>query len=106
MAGYRISIGDEAEPVRCREGESLLDAVRASQSNAAIISGCRGGGCGICRVRILRGSYRCDLMSRAHLSVEEEAQGFALACRVRPSSDLVVDVIGRLTRCERNIAYR
>lgn len=57
----------------------------------AIRVGCRGGGCGLCKIRILQGEYRTKTMSRAHVSEQEQAQGFALACRVWPQSDLVLE---------------
>ncbi|MBP2227919.1 ferredoxin [Azospirillum agricola] len=50
--------------------------------------GCRQGGCGVCRVQILSGSYRLQPMSRAHVSEAEERAGYALACRLIPESDL------------------
>ncbi len=60
--------------------------------------GCRGGGCGICKIEIVRGDYSCKRMSRAHISVEEEAQGVVLACRTTPQSDLDVRVLGKIQR--------
>ena len=50
--------------------------------------GCRRGGCGVCRVRVLAGAYRADRMSRAHVSEEQEAAGVALSCCIYPLSDL------------------
>jgi ferredoxin len=50
--------------------------------------GCRRGGCGICRVRVLAGQYRSDAMSRSHVSAEDEAAGVVLACCIYPLSDL------------------
>ena len=50
--------------------------------------GCRRGGCGICRVRVMSGEYLCEPMSRAHISAEEEASGLVLACCIYPQSDL------------------
>ncbi|ACK50431.1 ferredoxin [Methylocella silvestris BL2] len=50
--------------------------------------GCRRGGCGICRVRVLAGAYRRDPMSRTHVSVEDEGAGLVLACCIYPLSDL------------------
>jgi ferredoxin len=52
--------------------------------------GCRGGGCGICRVRVIEGTYRTGKMSRRHVSEEDLAKGYALACRLYPTSDLVL----------------
>src|SRR5689334_9299587 len=50
--------------------------------------GCRRGECGVCRVRMMQGVYRADLMSRAHISAEDEAAGIVLACCIYPHSDL------------------
>jgi ferredoxin len=50
--------------------------------------GCRRGGCGICRVRVTKGAYRRDVMSRAHVSAADEAVGIVLACCIYPQSDL------------------
>ncbi len=76
-------------------GERVLHAfVRAGER--AIPVGCRGGGCGACRVVVLSGDYDTLVMSRAHVSVEEQALGVALACRVLPHSDLVVRLAPRL----------
>ena len=57
---------------------------------AAIPVGCRGGGCGVCRVRIVAGTYTTRRMSRRHVSEVDEAEGLALACRVIPTSDITV----------------
>jgi len=50
--------------------------------------GCRRGGCGVCRVRVTRGVYRSDPMSRAHVSAEDEAAGVLLSCCIYPLSEL------------------
>lgn len=50
--------------------------------------GCRRGGCGICRVRVLDGDYRCDRMSRGHISERDLAEGVVLACAIYPEGDL------------------
>ena len=50
--------------------------------------GCRRGGCGICRVKVLSGEYRSEVMSRAHVSAEDEAAGIVLSCCIYPLSDL------------------
>lgn len=50
--------------------------------------GCRRGGCGICRVRVVAGAFRADKMSRAHISAEDEQQGLALSCCIYPLSEL------------------
>jgi len=60
--------------------------------------GCRGGGCGVCKVEILSGSYRARVMSRSCISAREEAAGTVLACRVWPESDIRIAVVGRMKK--------
>jgi ferredoxin len=53
---------------------------------------CRGGGCGVCRVRVVAGDYHTRRMSREHVSEADEAAGYALGCCLYPDSDLVLEV--------------
>jgi ferredoxin len=71
----------------CGEEERLLHAMQA-QGIASIPVGCKGGGCGVCRVHILQGEYETKKMSRNHVSETEEQEGYALSCRVIPKSNL------------------
>jgi ferredoxin len=63
-----------------------------------IPSGCHGGGCGVCKVKVLSGEYRTGTMSREHVSEEDEQQGIALACQVYPRTDLTVKVLGEMRK--------
>ena len=85
----RFEIQLEASDVSfsCGEEERLLYAMQA-QGVASIPVGCKGGGCGVCRVQILRGEYETKKMSRNHISETEEREGYALSCRVIPKSNL------------------
>ena len=56
------------------------------------VIGCRGGGCGVCRVRVLEGEYHTSPMSREHVSEAEQEAGYALGCCLFPRSDLVLSV--------------
>ena len=58
--------------------------------------GCRGGGCGVCKVQITQGSYEAKVMSQAHVSAEEQAQDIVLACRIMPHSDICLQVLGKM----------
>ena len=59
--------------------------------------GCRGGGCGICKVQVLTpGRYRTLKMSRAQISEDDEAIGICLACKLIPESDLTLRPLGVL----------
>lgn len=81
--------GDTEGEIDVADGESVL-AASVRVGSRAIPSGCHGGGCGICRIRVRSGSYVTGKMSRSHVSVDDEAQGIALACRTVAHGDLVV----------------
>lgn len=89
---YAIHIQCCGHEFACTPGQTLLEATR-QRGVRCIRSGCLGGGCGICKVRILRGDYTVGKMSRGHVREEAQAAGFALACKVTPRSDLVVEVM-------------
>lgn len=72
-----------------RQGRAVLLEMVA-RGVRPIDVGCRGGGCGVCRVEVLEGDYETLKMSRRHVTEAEEAEGFALACRLVATTDLVV----------------
>lgn len=77
----------------CPVGERVLIAMeRAGADDIAI--GCRGGGCGICKVRVMSGAYRTGKMSKMKVSEEEGAAGYALACRLYPLEDISIELCG------------
>ncbi|WP_338038006.1 2Fe-2S iron-sulfur cluster-binding protein [Marinobacter salexigens] len=62
-----------------------------SQGLKCVPVGCRGGGCGFCKVTVLSGDYECGKMSRVHAPEEAQAKGEVLACRIYPLTDLIVE---------------
>jgi ferredoxin len=94
---YSIVIEDSDETVTCYPGEAVLKAV-ARLGRKGIPVGCLGGGCGICKVRILCGNYRTGKMSREQVSLEEEAERIVLACRTYPMGDLRVKVLEKMRK--------
>lgn len=86
---FQITNVESGQIFICHEGQTLLDAFCAGGSGE-VRSGCRRGGCGICKVEIVSGLQLCRKrpMSRAHVSPQDEMQGRWLACRVWPGSDL------------------
>lgn len=76
-----------------RDDESIFRAMHKS-GRSIFKGGCEGGGCGICKVKILEGEYLVfKNMSRTHVSEEEESQGIVLACCVKPSGDIVLEKV-------------
>jgi alkane 1-monooxygenase len=71
-------------------GETLLRA--ADREGVPFPSGCRVGGCGTCRCRLVAGRVR-ELTDTAYLlSAEELARGTILACQSVPRGDVVVEL--------------
>ncbi len=96
VAAYTITLLPAREAFACGRDETLLQAM-ARLGRKGIPAGCVNGGCGICKVEVVRGRVRTvGPMSRAHVSVEEEARGVVLACRAAPLDHVELQVIGRL----------
>lgn len=95
---HRIEIVNAGESFACGAG---LDVLRGMEclGRKGIPVGCRGGGCGVCKVRVIEGEYRTEAMSRACVSAAEQSEGYALACRLFAQGDLRVEVVGKMVRC-------
>lgn len=94
---FSIQINDTGETFACSIGQSLLQGMEGL-GKRGIPVGCRGGGCGVCKVHILAGSYRSAKMSRACVTEAEIADGIVLACKVFPTSDLRLKVVGPMRK--------
>lgn len=94
---HQITILDTNEVYSCTEKQHLLDGM-LSLGKRGIPSGCHGGGCGVCKIEVVSGSYETLKMSREHVSPEEREKGIALACRVFPRTDIEVKVIGKMAK--------
>ena len=53
---------------------------------------CKGGSCGTCRVRVLRGEFEYPHGRPIGISAEEEAAGHALICQARAKSELLIEI--------------
>jgi ferredoxin len=103
VAGYRVSNQDTDEALDCQEGNTLLEGMLAL-SKSGIPVGCRGGGCGVCNVAVVYGTYSKRPMSREHVSAADGAVHRVLACRIGPTSDIAVKVLGKINRFARGPA--
>jgi CDP-4-dehydro-6-deoxyglucose reductase len=84
------------------DGETILDA--ALQQGIMLPHGCRDGGCGACRGRVLSGSVDHGEASMRALPAADRDAGFALFCCAFAQSDLVIEV--RVDTTLRNIPAR
>jgi ferredoxin len=93
-----VTIADTGETYRCRTTESLLDGMQHT-GKCGIPVGCRGGGCSVCKVAIVTGSYRqFRPMSREYVDDADLAAGRVLACCVQPLTAVTLEVIGKLKK--------
>lgn len=92
---FNILIEETDETFKCGEQQHLLSGLAAT-GKRGIPSGCHGGGCGVCKIRIIKGDFTTLVMSRSHISADEQSSGIVLACRVFPRSDIELKVIGKL----------
>ena len=86
----QIRISGQTAAYACAPGEKALSALERGNVKSVRV-GCRQGGCGACRVRVVSGEYETGKMSRAHVTEEEEEAGFVLSCRLFPKTDLVLE---------------
>jgi len=94
---HRVEVVDTEQEFFCREDQHLLQGMQNFRLGVpmlrAIPVGCRGGGCGICRIQVLSGTYESLKMSRKHIPEADQARGMVLACRIYPRSDLRIEVL-------------
>ena len=85
---FRFETGD-AVSISANAGEKLLDVAR--KANVAIDAPCSGNGvCGKCRVRLVSGYL--DAPINRHITSEEYAAGWRLACLATVSGDAEIEV--------------
>lgn len=81
--------GEEPVEAYANDGDIILQV--AQQSNVAIDAPCSGNAsCGKCRVRLVSGEL--DSKKTRHITDEEWAEGWRLACCSRVISDAVIEV--------------
>jgi 3-phenylpropionate/trans-cinnamate dioxygenase ferredoxin reductase subunit len=95
---HEVLLVQTGEVYACREHETLLEGM-CRLGRRGIPVGCLGGGCGICKVRVVQGEVvRIGPISRAHVSEEEERQGYTLACRAAAKGAVTLEVVGKMQR--------
>ncbi len=85
---YSVQIESTDHVFQVDEGEYILDA--ALRQGIALPYGCRGGGCGACKSKILQGDIEYPDGLPPGLGREDQKNGFALLCMAVAKSDLVL----------------
>jgi len=85
----RISLSKSNVSFSVGADQSLLDAALAASLN--LPHSCKGGNCGSCRARLLKGEIHYPNGQPLGLSEAEAAEGFVLLCQARARSDLSIE---------------
>ena len=75
----------------CLPGETVLAALH--RNGHAVRSGCRRGGCGICKLHIVDGEVAyTHVVAPTVLTDDERADGVCLTCRAVPEGDVTLEL--------------
>ena len=89
---YRITEQCSGKSFECQAGQSVLKAMEQRDLKCVPV-GCRGGGCGFCKIQVLEGHFECGKMSKRHAPPEAVEKGEVLACRIYPLTDLIIECV-------------
>jgi benzoate/toluate 1,2-dioxygenase reductase subunit len=84
--------------VECRPGETVIDASYRVGINIPL--DCRDGACGTCKVFIETGEFDGGDYIEDALTEDEAAEGYGLACQMRPHTDLVLRIAASSDVCK------
>jgi len=87
---YTITLRPVGGTVACGPEETVLAAIL--RAGASVMFGCRGGGCGTCKMRLTSGQIEHGRCSAAVLLEEEKQCGWFLSCQARARSDLTIEL--------------
>ena len=90
---HTITVEDSGVNFTCAEDEAVL-AMMFHNGKGPLRQGCCGGGCGVCRMKVVSGEwFGFKPMSAAHVSGEDKREGVVLLCCIQPRSDMVIAML-------------
>lgn len=84
--------------IESRPGETVADASYRVGINIPL--DCRDGACGTCKCRVQSGDFDPGDYIEDALTDEEAQEGLALACQMKPKTDLVLDIFASSEVCK------
>lgn len=87
----RVSLSKSGRSFSVAPDQPVLDAALSAGLN--LPHSCKGGNCGACRARLLRGEVRYPHGRPLGLSDAEVGEGFILLCQARALGDLSVETV-------------
>lgn len=88
---YKVTVLNQSgsrQEIVCKDNQTLLDA--ANMQGVSIKYACKGGGCGLCKIKVNEGSYERGKSSKAVLPDSERELDYTLACKTFPKSNMTV----------------
>ncbi len=86
MADFKITVKG-TDVFNCSSDNLILEA--ADEQGIDLPYGCRSGGCGACKCKLLSGEV--DMGDAVALTDEEITDRYILTCICKPKSDLVIE---------------
>ena len=84
METFKIEVN--GKEIFVKENETILNA--SIRQAGDIFVGCKGGACGMCKIKIMSGETVDGYYSKSALPDEEYASGYRLACQSKPVTDM------------------
>ncbi|WP_413208105.1 2Fe-2S iron-sulfur cluster-binding protein [Rhodospirillum sp. A1_3_36] len=82
-----IRMRPSGKELAVEEGESILGTLE--RNGFALPNNCRAGACGECKCKVLSGDFDQGLVMDMALSEEDRAEGWALTCMAKQTSDVL-----------------
>lgn len=92
-----VTIHPTGEVIYLEPEETVLSGLY--KAGYAYTTGCRRGGCGICKVDRLEGDFSYNRpIAESVVSEEERGDGTCLSCRAVPDTDITIEMRGENVR--------
>ncbi|MFA9373652.1 2Fe-2S iron-sulfur cluster-binding protein [Poseidonibacter sp.] len=91
---YQLKMVGLNKVITVCDDSHLLDSMSKGGIEIAP-NGCHGGGCGVCKIKILKGEVKTLCMSKKYITEDEKNDGYSLACRAFPLTDIEFEFIGK-----------
>ncbi|WP_102349154.1 2Fe-2S iron-sulfur cluster binding domain-containing protein [Bacillus sp. Marseille-P3661] len=88
MESFKVIINKKV--ITCYPSETLLNA--SQRQFGGIFIGCKGGGCGLCKIKVSSGETAdAGNWSKSALADEEYNRGYRLACQCKPVTNMTIE---------------
>ena len=88
---FKVTVKPSGHEFWIETDETVLEAA-LSEEGCYLPYGCRNGACGACMGKVLSGEVEYAGETPPGISAQQQAEGKALFCQARASSDLVIEV--------------